>query len=129
MTASEAITRAIRVKVACEYSAEQHRLVREQFSWIYTIDIENHGSETVQLLNRHWLITDAQGRQEEVRGPGVVGQQPVLPPGGSFRYSSGCSLRTPFGSMQGRYEMVTHSGVHFDVVVAPFALSRPGQVQ
>jgi len=78
MTASEAITRAIRVKVACEYSAEQHRLVREQFSWIYTIDIENHGSETVQLLNRYWLITDAQGRQEEVRGPGVVGQQPVV---------------------------------------------------
>ncbi len=88
----------------------------------YNIRITNEGTETVQLLGRHWIITDASGRVEEVRGRGVVGEQPVLGPGESFEYSSWCPLKTATGVMRGTYQMVSESGDQFDVEIAPFAL-------
>lgn len=99
----------------------------QQSRWffVYTVQISNEGDETVQLVSRHWIITDATGHVEEVRGPGVVGQQPVLEPGESYEYTSGCPLSVPFGSMEGTYEMVTAGGDRFDATVAPFALRGP----
>ena len=91
----------------------------------YTVRISNEGSEPAQLLTRHWIITDGTGKVEEVRGPGVVGKQPTLAPGESFTYTSGCPLETPFGVMQGTYQMVTSGGDHFDARIAPFTLSEP----
>src|SRR4029079_15881174 len=91
----------------------------------YTVRISNEGDETVQLLTRHWIITDATGATEEVRGEGVVGEQPVLRPGESFQYTSGCPLKTSTGVMRGAYQMVTEDGDHFDVEIAPFALHDP----
>ena len=89
------------------------------------MEIINEGADTVQLLSRHWIITDAMGKVEEVRGPGVVGNQPVLAPTQSFKYTSGCPLTTPFGSMHGTYQMVSKSGEQFDIEIAPFALTEP----
>ncbi len=99
-------------------------------SWfyLYTVTIANEGDEIVQLLNRHWIITDAHGEVEEVRGPGVVGQRPVLGPGQSFSYTSGCPLATPFGHMHGSYEMETAAGERFDAEIATFELSEPNLV-
>ena len=91
----------------------------------YTITITNESQETVQLLSRHWIITNATGQVEEVRGPGVVGEQPVLEPNESFTYTSGCPLTTSFGTMEGTYQMVTQSGERFDARIAPFTLSEP----
>lgn len=122
---SEAVTRNIRVTVASEYAAARSAPADSQWFFLYTITITNEGTETVQLLTRHWLITDGTGRVEEVRGPGVVGQQPTLTPGDSFTYTSGCPLTTPFGTMQGTYQMVTGDGESFDVTIAPFTLSEP----
>ena len=87
--------------------------------------ITNEGDDRVQLLSRHWIITDATGHTEEVRGPGVVGAQPVLQPGESFQYTSSCELNTSTGVMRGTYQMVTGNGAHFDVEIAPFALHEP----
>jgi len=98
-------------------------------SSLYTVQISNESSETVQLLSRHWIITDATGEVQEVRGPGVVGEQPVLAPGESFEYTSGCPLTTPFGSMNGTYQMVTSRGERFDATIAPFTLSEPHALQ
>ena len=92
--------------------------------FIYKVLITNEGTRTVQLMSRHWVITDGNGRVEEVRGPGVVGEQPFLEPGESFEYTSGCPLGTPFGTMQGTYQMM-RSGEMFDVEIAPFTLSEP----
>jgi ApaG protein len=89
------------------------------------VRITNEGDETVQLLSRHWKITDATGHTEEVKGPGVVGEQPVLAPGESFQYTSGCPLRTSTGLMHGTYQMVDEDGAHFDVEIAAFALHEP----
>ena len=91
----------------------------------YTVLITNEGTATVQLMNRHWIITNADGHVEEVRGPGVVGAQPVLQPGESFEYTSGCPLPTAFGTMHGSYQMVTEDGERFDADIAPFSLSMP----
>ena len=91
----------------------------------YTVRITNRGDETVQLLSRHWIITDAAGHIEEVKGPGVVGTQPVLAPGEGFQYSSRSQLKTSSGVMRGTYQMVTADGDHFDVEIAPFALHEP----
>ena len=99
--------------------------MRNKWFFLYTIQITNEGSETVQLISRHWTITDGDNNIEEVRGPGVVGQQPTLDPGESFEYTSGCPLQTPFGTMRGTYQMVTASGEEFDVEVAAFTLSEP----
>jgi ApaG protein len=116
------VTRGVRVSVESQYSSSRSNPKRGLWFFVYNIRIENVGEQTVQLLARHWRITDAHGKLEEVRGPGVVGQQPTLAAGEAFEYSSGCPLKTPFGSMQGTYEMTTDSGELFEVTIPPFAL-------
>jgi len=118
-------TRSIKVTVRPFY-LEQHSSPAEgHWVWAYHVKIENDGGETVQLLNRHWRITDAMGRLQEVRGPGVVGEQPVLAPGESFEYTSSCPLPTPSGFMVGDYEMETRGGDNFLVRVPAFSLDTP----
>lgn len=109
-----------------EYSA-QHSSAGVWF-FLYTVRIQNEGAERVQLISRHWIIHDASGRTQEVKGPGVVGKQPVLEPGDSFEYTSGCPLSTPFGSMAGTYQMVTADGARFDAEIAEFMLREPGAI-
>ena len=128
---SEACTRGVRVQVRACYSPENSAPQRSQWFFLYTIRIANEGSEAVQLLSRHWIITDATGHVEEVRGPGVVGAQPLLAPGEGFEYTSGCPLQTPFGSMEGTFQMVLpESGDDegFDAEVARFELLEPRAV-
>jgi len=126
---SEAVTKSIRVEVLSRYSPENSRSLEGAWVFEYTVRITNLGSETVQLLSRHWIITDALERSEEVTGPGVVGQQPVLAPGESFKYSSWCPLKTPTGVMRGSYRMASAGGGQFDVEIAPFALKAPYTIQ
>jgi ApaG protein len=118
-------TRGIKIVVEPHYLDDQSSPDDGHFVWAYHIRIENDGSETVQLLNRHWRITDANGRIEEVRGPGVVGEQPVLAPGDSYEYTSGCPLPTPSGFMVGSYEMQNGTGERFDVAIPMFSLDSP----
>ena len=125
---SEAVTHGIRVQVECRYSPEHSQPQRNQWFFLYTIRITNEGREEAQLLSRHWSIRDATGRLEEVQGPGVVGENPVLEPGESFVYTSGCPLPTPFGSMEGSYEMTRPGGERFEVQIARFALREPGAI-
>ena len=125
---SEAITRSIRVRVEPRFDPRRSQPSRGQWFFLYTVTLENLGEETVQLRSRHWVITDGGGRVEEVRGPGVVGEQPVLAPGQSFQYTSGCPLRTDAGKMEGSYQMVTAAGEAFDIEIAPFTLCAPGLV-
>ena len=119
-------TRAIRVAVEPFYVAEQSEPRAGRYVFGYRVTIENRGGETVQLLNRHWRITDAAGRLVEVKGAGVVGEQPRLEPGESFRYTSGTPLDTPSGIMVGTYQMVTEGGEVFDVKIPAFSLDAPG---
>jgi ApaG protein len=119
---SEAVTNGIRVEVISQHSQENSRPSQGEWVFQYTVRITNLSPDTVQLLSRHWIITDAVDHVEEVRGPGVVGAQPVLAPGESFKYSSWCPLKTPTGRMQGTYEMVGPGGARFDIEIAPFAL-------
>jgi ApaG protein len=119
---SEAITDGIRVEVLSRYSAENSRPLQDEWVFQYTVRITNQGAESVQLISRHWIITDALDHTEEVRGAGVVGEQPVLAPGESFKYSSWCPLKTPTGTMRGTYQMVRSNGDEFDIQIAPFAL-------
>jgi ApaG protein len=128
VTDSQAETRGVRVEVRARYSAEHSDPAHDVWFFLYTIRITNQGGETVQLKNRHWVITDATGKVEEVRGPGVVGEQPVLEPGQSFEYTSGCPLGTPFGSMRGSYDMVTAAGKRFDAEIAEFQMREPGAI-
>ncbi len=121
----EAITRGIRIRVEPRYMEEQSSPEDSHFVWSYAVEISNDGSETVQLKSRIWRITDALGRTEEVRGPGVVGQTPVIPPGKSFHYSSGCPLKTPQGIMVGSYQMTDEAGKLFDVAIPAFSLDSP----
>jgi ApaG protein len=125
MSTSEALTQGIRVQVRSQYVPEQSSPAEGRWFFAYTIRISNEGNRRVQLLSRHWVITDAVGRVEEVRGPGVVGEKPVLEPGQTFEYTSACPLPTPFGSMQGTYQMAAADGSTFDVEIAPFALAEP----
>ncbi len=125
MEGSEATTRSVTISVQTSYLPERSAPAENRWFFSYRIRIANHGAEPVQLLNRHWIITDALGRIEEVRGPGVVGKQPLLAPGEAFEYTSYCPLPTPFGTMEGSYEMVTGDGHRFDVAIARFALSEP----
>lgn len=125
---SEAITRGVRVKVVSRYSAPHSQPHFKKWFFLYTVQISNEGSETIRLISRHWIIEDADGRREEVRGPGVVGRQPVLAPGQSFEYTSGCPLTTSFGFMRGTYQMATDEGDRFDAEIAPFTLSEPVRV-
>jgi len=121
------ITRSIKVIVKPYYLDDQSSPTDNHFVWAYHVRIENHGPETVQLRRRHWRITDGMGRQQDVRGPGVVGEQPVLAPGESFEYTSGTPLSTPSGIMTGSYEMETKGGESFAVVIPAFSLDSPHQ--
>jgi ApaG protein len=127
VSTSEVVTRGVRIKVESQFSPDHSDPREHRFFFVYTIRISNEGAGTVQLINRHWIITDANGRIEEVRGPGVVGKQPVLKAGESFEYSSGCPLRTRFGSMRGEYEMLlVDTGERFEATIAPFPLRLSG---
>jgi ApaG protein len=117
---------SIRVEVKTQYVEDQSNPVEGRFVFSYTITIRNEGSQPARLVTRHWLITDANGKVQEVAGEGVVGEQPHLQPGQGFRYSSGAILETPVGSMQGRYRMVADNGEQFDAPIAPFRLAMPG---
>jgi ApaG protein len=119
---SEAVTNNIRVEVIARHSPENSKPLDDQWVFQYTVRITNQGDDTVQLLTRHWIITDGVGQVHEVQGPGVVGEQPVLAPGESFKYSSWCPLKTPTGVMRGTYQMTRPSGEQFDIEIAPFAL-------
>ncbi len=121
----ESITHDIRVRVTPEYVSEQSEPDEGYFFWSYKVEITNLGGAMVQLKTRHWRITDGNGRTEEVRGPGVVGEQPVLEPGQSFSYSSGCPLKTPQGLMVGSYQMVGADGEMIDVAIPAFSLDSP----
>lgn len=115
----------IRVTSDTIYVSEQSDPGADRYVFAYTITIENTGLVTARLLNRHWVITDASGRVQEVRGEGVVGEQPVLSPGGAFRYTSAAMIETPVGSMHGSYEMLAEDGVRFDAAIPAFGLSVP----
>jgi ApaG protein len=121
-----ATVQPIRVDVQTSYVSDQSDPGNQRYVFSYTITILNEGSEAARLLRRHWLITDANGKVQEVRGDGVVGEQPHLQPGQGFRYSSGAILETPVGTMQGSYQMETDQGERFDAPIAPFRLAMPG---
>jgi len=123
---SDTLTRGVRIIVRPRYVSEQSDPANSQYLFAYHITIRNEGDETVQLLSRHWVITDGENHVEEVRGPGVVGYQPVLAPGEEFQYTSGCPLTTPVGTMHGEFSMiVSGSGEAFDAHIAPFRLAVP----
>lgn len=120
-----AVTRQIEVTVEPNFEPEHSSVEKREYFWSYAIAITNIGKETVQLRDRHWIITDALGRKQEVRGEGVVGKQPVLAPGERFEYTSGVPLSTASGFMTGRYQMVTASGERFEIEVPTFSLDSP----
>jgi ApaG protein len=126
---SEAVTNDVRVEVIAQHSAEHSRPGEGEWVFEYTVRITNLGPEPVQLISRHWIITDGTDHVEDVRGPGVVGQQPKLGPGESFKYSSWCPLKTPMGMMHGTYQMVGADGRQFDIEIAPFGLKARYTVQ
>ncbi|RMG52765.1 MAG: Co2+/Mg2+ efflux protein ApaG [Gammaproteobacteria bacterium] len=115
----------IRVDVETQYVEQESDPDSDRYVFSYTITIRNEGDTPARLLSRHWIITDANGKVQEVRGPGVVGEHPHLKPGEGFRYTSGTLLETPLGTMQGSYQMVTDDGEHFDAEIPPFRLSVP----
>ena len=119
----------IRVDVETSYLDEQSEPGESRYVFSYTVTIHNEGLVAARLLARHWLITDANGKVEEVRGDGVVGEQPYLKPGQGFRYSSGAVIETPVGSMQGSYQMLADDGAQFDAPIEPFRLAMPGILQ
>ena len=116
----------IRIHVATDYVDEQSEPEADRYVFAYTITISNTGDVAAQLISRHWVITDANGKVQEVSGDGVVGEQPYLNPGEEFQYSSGAVLETPVGAMQGLYRMKADNGVSFDAPIAPFTLAVPG---
>jgi ApaG protein len=116
----------IQIQVATDYVDDQSEPDADRYVFSYTITISNHGTVPATLMSRHWVITDANGKVQEVNGDGVVGEQPHLNPGEQFRYSSGAVLETPVGAMQGLYRMETDSGARFDAPIAPFTLAVPG---
>jgi len=124
----EAVTQKVRVRVEPQFLEDQSSPDEDYFFWAYTVEIANESEESIQLKSRHWQITNARGLTEDVRGPGVVGQTPVIGPGESFSYTSGCPLETPSGIMVGRYEMTRESGDLFEVAVPAFSLDSPFEV-
>ena len=118
----------IRISVKTEYLPSESDADNERFVFAYTITVENHGSQPSKLLTRHWIITDAENRVQEVKGKGVIGEQPRLKHGESFSYTSGTMIQTPVGSMQGSYQMVADDEYKFDAVIAPFTLAIPGML-
>jgi ApaG protein len=125
----DAVPHQIRIEVETAYLDEQSDPKERRYVFSYTITIRNEGSVAARLMTRHWVITDANGKVQEVRGDGVVGEQPHLKPGQGFRYSSGAVLETPVGAMQGSYQMVTDEGMQFDAPIAVFRLAMPGILQ
>lgn len=119
----------IRVDVETNYVEDQSDPRERRYVFAYTITLRNEGQVSAKLLSRHWIITDANGKVQEARGDGVVGEQPYLKPGQGFRYSSGTMIETPVGAMQGTYQMVADDGEHFDAPIAPFRLAMPGILQ
>jgi ApaG protein len=122
---SDTRTRGVRVQVKSAYIPDRSSPADGQYFFAYQVRISNEGSDTVQLVSREWIITDAEGNVERVKGPGVVGEQPVLEPGEAFEYTSFCPLQTPIGSMHGSYQMITAGGERFDALIAPFSLAVP----
>ena len=122
---SSALTEGIRVRVQSRYLADQSSPRDDRYVFAYTITISNESMKTAQLRTRHWIITDGRGAIEEVRGDGVVGEQPKLSPGQSFQYTSGCVLTTPVGTMQGTYRFWRDDGTYFDAQIATFSLASP----
>ena len=122
-------TRSIRVSVVPTFLDDQSSPTDDHYVWAYQVKIENDGSETVQLVNRHWRITDATGRMQEVQGEGVVGEQPTLQPGQAFEYTSGTPLGTPSGIMAGSYEMENTDGERFEIEIPAFSLDSPYQAR
>lgn len=118
-------TQGVHVRVEPDYREDQSEPEQGRFVWAYTVEIENRGADTVQLVSRHWQIMDAHGRLQEVNGRGVVGEQPVLEPGERFRYTSGAPLPTPSGIMRGSYEMQRDSGERFEAAIPAFSLDSP----
>ena len=125
MSMYRATTRSIQVTVTPAYQADRSAPEEAEYFWAYTIEIINLGLDVVQLRSRAWRITDSNGKVQEVGGPGVIGEQPILRPGESFEYTSGCPLRTPSGIMAGHYEMRDEKGDVFDVEIPPFSLDLP----
>ena len=125
-SSSDAVTNNVRVEVESQYAPDHSQPFQNHWFFHYTVTITNVGDDTVQLISRHWWVTDAADQTDEYTGPGVVGEQPVLAPGESFKYTSGCPLKTSTGVMRGTFSMVsTETGDHFDVEIAPFALHEP----
>lgn len=122
---SSAVTQGIRVQVQSQYLPEQSSPTDDRYVFAYTITISNESRSTAQLRTRHWIITDGRGEVEEVKGDGVVGEQPRLSPGQRFQYTSGCVLTTPIGTMHGSYRFWRDDGTYFDVTIAPFSLASP----
>lgn len=122
-------TRGVTVRVAVSYLPEQSEPERGRWFWAYHIRVENDSAQAVQLLTRHWVITDGRGARHSVEGEGVVGEQPMIAPGTSYDYVSGCPLSTPSGAMQGSYRMVGEDGVAFDVAIPRFMLLAPAVLQ
>ncbi|GAC1629348.1 MAG: Co2+/Mg2+ efflux protein ApaG [Nevskia sp.] len=123
---TDTLTRSVRILVQPRYVPEQSEPSKSHYLFAYHVTIRNEGETTVQLLSRHWIITDGEGKSEEVRGPGVVGYQPTLKPGEQFQYTSGCPLGTPVGTMHGSYQMVDiDSEENFDAYIEPFRLAVP----
>lgn len=121
----KATTRSIQVTVEPRFVPERSTPDNGEYFWAYTVEVQNLGEETVQLISRHWRITDGNGRLEEVRGLGVVGEQPTLKPGEAFEYTSGVPLRTPTGIMAGSYQMRTPEGARFEIEIPAFSLDSP----
>jgi len=122
---SDVTTRGIRVEVRSEFLPDRSSPRDRSYLFQYHVRVSNVGTDVAQLVSREWIITNADGEVERVTGPGVVGEQPVLPPGGTFEYTSFCPLKTAVGSMQGCYQMVTADGERFDAAIAPFTLAVP----
>lgn len=121
----EAVTRGVRVRVAPVFLAAQSSPHERRWVWAYRVEVENTGERSVQLVSRRWIITDGLGRVEEVAGPGVVGEQPIIRPGETYRYASGCPLTTPSGAMVGTYRMLVDGGEAFDAAIPAFSLDLP----
>jgi len=122
---NDTTTRGIRIQVKSTYLSERSSPRDSQYLFAYQVRVSNVGTETAKLVSREWIITSAEGDVEHVKGPGVVGEQPVLPPGGSFEYTSYCPLKTAVGSMRGSYQMITGDGEKFNAQIAPFTLAMP----
>lgn len=123
---SDTTTKSLRIQVRPEFVDAKSDLSAERFFFAYHVTISNEGTSKLQVISRHWVITDGDGKVEEVRGPGLVGETPILNPGESFNYSSACPLETPIGTMEGSFQVICENGTAFPAHIAPFLLAKPG---